>query len=170
MEENMVIKPKTILFMLLVAPAFFVGSVASAAEKTSCKKVDETRECPTAVPQSGTDRSGKPRHGKASYYGREFYGKKMANGKKMNPQSNVAASKTLPLGTKAKVTNLDTGKSAVVDIQDRGPYVKGRIVDLSPKVAEELEIKDKGVAPVRVDPLVIPPKDESNTLAKEQKN
>jgi rare lipoprotein A len=166
----MVIKHKKILFILLVILALYASTVVSAAEKTPCKKKDATRECPTAVPTSGTDRSGKTRHGKASYYGREFYGKKMANGKPMDPRSNVAASKTLPLGTKAKVTNLDTGKSAVVDIQDRGPYVKGRIVDLSPKVAQELDIKEKGVASVKVDPLVIPPKEINNIQANEQKN
>ncbi|MES2951217.1 MAG: septal ring lytic transglycosylase RlpA family protein [Pseudomonadota bacterium] len=105
------------------------------------------------------DRSGKPRKGKASYYGRRFYGKKMASGKAMNPNSNVAASKTLPIGTKAKVTNLKTGKSAVVDIQDRGPYVPGRIVDLSPKTAQDLDIKQDGVAPVEVKPISIPPKE-----------
>lgn len=106
------------------------------------------------------DRSGKPRKGKASYYGRKFYGKKMANGKPMNPHSNVAASKTLPLGTKAKVTNLETGKSAVVDIQDRGPYVDGRIVDVSPSTADKLELKKDGTAPVEVKPLVVPSADK----------
>ena len=155
----------TMLVVPLLALAPFAGTASFAAEPAmSCNAQDESKKCThepvVPVPKSGTDRSGKARHGKASYYGREFYGKKMANGKPMNPQSNVAASKTLPLGTKAKVTNLETGKNAVVDIQDRGPYVKGRIVDLSPKVAQELDIKEKGVAPVKVEPLVIPPKEE----------
>jgi rare lipoprotein A len=103
------------------------------------------------------DRSGKQRKGEASYYGREFYGKKMANGEPMRPQSNVAASKTLPLGTKAEVTNLETGSSAVVEIKDRGPYVDGRIIDVSPKVAEDLDLKEKGTAPVVVKPIELPP-------------
>jgi rare lipoprotein A len=71
----------------------------------------------------------------------------------------VAASKTLPLGSVAKVTNLDNGKSATVKIEDRGPYVDGRVVDLAPKVADELDIKGRGVAPVEVKPITIPEPD-----------
>lgn len=99
----------------------------------------------------------KRQYGKASYYGRNFAGKKMADGTPMNPNSNVAASKTLPLGTKAEVTNLETGKSTVVEIRDRGPYVKDRVIDLSPKAAEKLDMKQEGVAPVEVTPIEIPP-------------
>lgn len=109
------------------------------------------------APKAELDRSGKPRKGKASYYGKKFAGKKMADGTPMNPESNVAASKTLPLGTKAKVTNLETGKSEEVEIRDRGPYVEGRIVDVTPKTAEQLGIKEQGVAPVEVRPIEIPP-------------
>ncbi len=102
------------------------------------------------------DYSGKTRSGKASFYSDGLAGETMADGTPMNPSSNVAASKTLPLGTKARVTNLDNGKSAVVDIRDRGPYVEGRIVDVSPKVAEQLEMKKQGVAPVTVTPIELP--------------
>lgn len=77
----------------------------------------------------------------------------------MDPNSNAAASKTLPLGTKAEVTNLETGKSEVVEIRDRGPYVDGRIVDVTPKTAEKLEMKKDGVAPVEVKPIEVPQAD-----------
>ncbi len=81
----------------------------------------------------------------------------MANGNPMNPHENNAASRTLPLGTTAKVTNLETGKSAVVIIQDRGPYVVGRIVDLSPATAQQIGITPrKGVAKVEVAPITVP--------------
>ncbi|MEO7336477.1 MAG: septal ring lytic transglycosylase RlpA family protein, partial [Caldimonas sp.] len=76
------------------------------------------------------DLSGRRQVGKASFYAKQFVGRKMADGQRMDPHDDNAASKTLPLGTRAKVTNLATGKSATVTIQDRGPYVKGRIVDL----------------------------------------
>ena len=113
------------------------------------------------APPKHLDRSGKPRIGKASYYARSFAGRKMADGNRMDPQGNNAASKTLPLGTVAKVTNLDTGQSAVVKIQDRGPYVDGRIVDLSPQTAREVGIGPKeGVAPVKVEPLLLPAPDK----------
>jgi rare lipoprotein A len=79
----------------------------------------------------------------------------------MNPQSNAAASKTLPLGTKAKVTNLKNGSSAVVEIRDRGPYVQNRIVDVSPKTADQLGLKKDGTAPVEVKPVEVPQSDGS---------
>jgi rare lipoprotein A len=78
----------------------------------------------------------------------------------MDPHGDNAASKTLPLGTTAKVTNLETGKSAVVTIQDRGPYVPGRIVDLSPATARQIGISHrKGVALVVVAPIAVPQPD-----------
>ena len=103
------------------------------------------------------DRSGHKRLGKASFYAREFSGRKMADGTIMRPQSDNAASKTLPLGTTAKVTNLETGQSAVVTIRDRGPYIRGRIVDLSPSTAKNIGIEHKnGVAKVEVAPIAVP--------------
>jgi rare lipoprotein A len=100
------------------------------------------------------------RLGKASFYAPMFAGRKMANGNRMDPHSNNAASKTLPLGTTAKVTNLETGKSAVIIIQDRGPYVPGRIVDLSPATAMEIGItRRQGVAMVVVAPIAVPQPD-----------
>jgi rare lipoprotein A len=111
--------------------------------------------------QAGLDLSGKPRKGKASYYGRQFHGKKMADGTPMNPNSNTAASKTLPLGTTARITNLESGKSEVVKVRDRGPYVNGRIMDVTPKVADKLEMKKDGVAPVEVKPIEVPQPDGS---------
>jgi len=81
----------------------------------------------------------------------------MADGTAMQPQSNNAASKTLPLGTTAKVTNLETGQSAVVTIRDRGPYIRGRILDLSPSTAKQIGIDHKkGVAKVEVAPIAVP--------------
>jgi rare lipoprotein A len=115
-----------------------------------------------AVPPAGAghiDRSGRKQTGRGSFYSKSFTNRKMADGHKMNPNSNVAASKTLPLGTVAKVTDLDNGKTETVKIEDRGPYVGGRVVDLAPKVADELDMKAKGVAPVEVKPITIPEPD-----------
>jgi rare lipoprotein A len=110
-------------------------------------------------PQSrhAPDRSGKRQVGEASYYAPMFHGRTMANGKPMRPNDDNAASKTLPLGTKAKVTNLETGRSTVVTIEDRGPYVAGRIIDLSPGSAREIGLTPRqGVAPVEVVPIQVP--------------
>lgn len=103
------------------------------------------------------DLSARKRRGNASYYARQFFGKPMANGAPMNPRGNNAASRTLPLGTVAKVTNVATGKSAIIKIEDRGPYIKGRIVDLSPATADKIGITKRiGVAKVVVTPIAVP--------------
>ena len=114
------------------------------------------RETPVANPK--LDRSGKKRVGTASVYAHRFAGRKMADGNRMDAHDDNAASKTLPLGTQAKVTNIETGRSATVTIQDRGPYVKGRIVDLSPATADQIGITPKeGIAKVEVKPIALPP-------------
>jgi rare lipoprotein A len=102
------------------------------------------------------DLSGRSRTGIASFYASKFEGRTMANGNAMNPRGDNAASRTLPLGTTARVTNLQTGQSAVVTIQDRGPYVTGRIVDLSRATAVKIGItQEKGVAKVQVAPFAV---------------
>jgi len=83
----------------------------------------------------------------------------MADGHRFNPNSDAAASKTLPLGTTAKVTNVQNGKSATVKIQDRGPYAGGRVVDVTPKVADQLDIRKQGVSKVVVAPIAVPQPD-----------
>jgi rare lipoprotein A len=103
------------------------------------------------------DRSGRKQIGKASFYKDSYAGKTMADGTPMHLFSNNAASLTLPLGTTAKVKNLETGASAIVTIRDRGPYVKGRIVDLSPATARSIGLtRQKGVATVEVTPISFP--------------
>lgn len=94
-----------------------------------------------------------PQHGLASYYAQRFAGRTMANGERFNPRSNSAAHRTLPLGTEAVVTNLNTGESRRVVIEDRGPHVRGRIIDVSPRIAEELGMRGAGLARVEIRPL-----------------
>ena len=88
--------------------------------------------------------------GKASYYGNDFNGKKTANGQTFNKNSLTAAHKTLPFGTVVKVTNLSNGKTVTVTINDRGPYAKGRIIDLSEKAAASIDMVNQGVAQVQL--------------------
>jgi rare lipoprotein A len=81
----------------------------------------------------------------------------MADGVPMDPGGDNAASRTLPLGTTAKVTNVETGKTAIVTIEDRGPYVDGRLVDLSPATAAKIGITPRqGIAKVVVAPIAVP--------------
>jgi rare lipoprotein A len=103
------------------------------------------------------DRSGKTQVGRASFEGHADAGKTTASGKAFSPRKLTAASRTLPLGTKAEVTNPANGKSVAVTVIDRGPYAKKRILDVSSKAAGRLGIKKKGVAKVEVTPLSEPP-------------
>ncbi|HXC54050.1 MAG TPA: septal ring lytic transglycosylase RlpA family protein [Rhizomicrobium sp.] len=88
--------------------------------------------------------------GIASWYGPNFYGHRTANGEMYTAQDLTAAHRTLPLPVNVRVTNLDNGKSLVVRVNDRGPFAKGRIIDLSERAAELLGYKEKGTARVRV--------------------
>lgn len=139
---------------LAVEPA----SSNSPTARQEAAALDHLPPVPPAPP-GHIDRSGRKQAGHASYYANRFANRKMANGRPMNPESNIAASKTLPLGSVAKVTNLDNGKSATVKIEDRGPYVDGRVVDLAPKVARDLDMQKAGVVPVEVKPISIPKPD-----------
>ncbi|MFC5285129.1 septal ring lytic transglycosylase RlpA family protein [Pedobacter alpinus] len=86
--------------------------------------------------------------GKASYYADKFNGRKTASGEKFRNSKLTAAHKTLPFGTKVKVTNLKNGKTVKVRINDRGPFVAGRIVDLSKKAARKINMDKEGVGNV----------------------
>ncbi len=89
----------------------------------------------------------------ASWYGKAFHGKKTASGEIFNMYAYTAAHKTLPLGTILKVTNPETGKSVVVKVNDRGPYVRGRDLDLSYAAAKKIGLTKKGVGKVYVEIL-----------------
>lgn len=101
--------------------------------------------------------------GIASYYAHYHHGKTMANGAKFNMYANTVAHKTLPLGTKLLVQNLKNGKKIQVTVTDRGPYIKGRVLDLSLGVAQKLDMIDSGTAKVK---YTILHKPEKNVYAK----
>ena len=114
-------------------------------------------KCPDKATGSPLDCSGRTHAGIASFYAARFGGRKMADGTPMKLSGDNAASRTLPLGTTAIVTNLQTGRSARITIRDRGPYVAGRIVDLSPAIARKIGITARqGLAPVAVAPVTVP--------------
>ena len=94
--------------------------------------------------------SGYSETGIASWYGSDFHGKPTASGEIYNMYAMTAAHKTLPLGTYVRVTNLENGRSVVVKINDRGPFVKGRIIDLTYTAAKKLGMIHKGTAKVRI--------------------
>ncbi|MFA0811612.1 septal ring lytic transglycosylase RlpA family protein [Microbulbifer epialgicus] len=107
---------------------------------------------------------GYKERGQASWYGTKFHGRRTANGEIYNMYAMSAAHKTLPLPSYAKVTNLDNGRSIIVRVNDRGPFVHGRIIDLSYTAAQKLGYVDKGIARVEVealDPASLPPVTET---------
>lgn len=89
--------------------------------------------------------------GIASWYGKKYHGRKTANGETFKMNKLTAAHRTLPLGLTAKVTNLDNGRSVRVRINDRGPFVEGRILDLSYGAAKKLGMVEAGLARVRIE-------------------
>jgi len=88
--------------------------------------------------------------GYASWYGPNFHGKYTSSGEKYNMYAYTAAHKTLPMDTMVKVVNLNNGKSVIVRINDRGPFVNNRIIDLSYAAAKQISLDRTGVAPVRI--------------------
>lgn len=93
-------------------------------------------------------------HGKASWYSiRSNGGTHTASGQRLCDKSATAAHKTLPMGTKVKVTNQANGRSEIVTINNRGPYIRGRIIDVTIGTAERLGFRQRGVAPVKVEVL-----------------
>jgi peptidoglycan lytic transglycosylase len=94
--------------------------------------------------------------GVASFYGVHGAGKVTASGERFSPRKLTAASPTLPIGAKAKVTNEKTGKTVAVRVNDRGPFMKHRILDVSPAAAHALGMKKDGLALVKVKPLSLP--------------
>ncbi len=96
-------------------------------------------------------------HGKASWYSiRTNNGTRTASGERLKDNAATAAHKTLPMGTKVRVTNVANGQSEVVTITDRGPYIRGRVIDVTIGVAQRIGFAKRGVAPVKVEVLSRP--------------
>ena len=91
--------------------------------------------------------------GLASYYGRKFHGRRTASGEHYNMQALTAAHRTLAFGSRVEVTNLKNGRKVRVRINDRGPFIKGRIIDLSYAAAKQIGMLSRGVARVKIQAL-----------------
>lgn len=116
-----------------------------------CSCVVTTNEA--AKPKPSEPKVTKVLHGKASYYYGKWIGRKTANGEIYRRHDVTAAHKTLPFNTKVRVTNLRNGKSVIVRINNRGPYIKGRILDLSLVAAQKIGMTKAGVVPVKAEVL-----------------
>jgi rare lipoprotein A len=103
----------------------------------------------TTVPGATT---GAPVVGVASYYAHKYHGRKTSSGERYNMHALTAAHRTLPFGSTVKVTNLQNERSVLVRINDRGPFIKGRIIDVSLEAARRLQMVSAGTARVRIEP------------------
>jgi rare lipoprotein A len=93
--------------------------------------------------------------GTASWYGGRHLGRRTASGERLDSIHNTAAHRSLPLESLARVTNLDNGRSVIVRVTDRGPVSHDLVIDLSPSAAEELHMRQAGIVPVSVEPVVM---------------
>lgn len=131
------------------------GAPASASGKAHEERRVDTSPLRVGVEDPNHTRSGAARtqRGNASYYAPGLAGRRMADGGRFDPRSDAAPHRTLPLGSKARVSNLENGRSAMVTVRDRGPHAPGRILDVSPGTAKELGMTSEGVAAVEVAPV-----------------
>jgi rare lipoprotein A len=142
---------------LVIMVLWSMGAAFSLVSQWSTADTPASGNTGLNSPRRAVDRLPLSQTGTASFYARRYFGRTMADGTPMRPESSNAASLTLPLGSTARVTNLQTHLSSVVTIRDRGPYVAGRIIDLSPLTAREIGLTTRqGLAPVEVTLLSIP--------------
>ncbi|MBA2664640.1 MAG: septal ring lytic transglycosylase RlpA family protein [Bradymonadaceae bacterium] len=135
----------------LVCGLLIVCGCGRSYEKTGTKVPQSTAEPLRSV--QGPDGRRHTLMGKASYYHDKFHGRKTASGDRYDKGEFTAAHKTLPFQSIVRVTNSQTRKSVVVRISDRGPFTKGRVIDLSYAAADDLDMLDAGIVPVFVEVL-----------------
>jgi rare lipoprotein A len=145
--------------MIACAPRLPDAATGSASVAMLGDRVEREAVAPEEAPAATADArreprpSGRPQTGQASFYGPEFTGRKMANGRRFDPRSVSVAHRTLPFGTTVVVKHLGNGRSTRAVVEDRGPFIHGRIIDLSPRLAEHLGMIRQGVAAVEVTPI-----------------
>ncbi len=133
----------TILFVLLITI-----SCSNAPRYTSTDRVSPTKPKKTSLKSRSFQ---KVLYGVSSYYGEDFHGKLTANGEVYDMYGLTAAHKTLPLNTIVRVTNLNNEKSLILRINDRGPYIAGRILDCSYGAAVKLDFVNQGTTKVKIE-------------------
>jgi len=134
-----------------------IGSVSCAVQNGARHEIAVSTGEPKPAVKTWLP-TGKVQHGKASWYStRTNGGTRTASGERLSNHAATAAHRYLPMGTMVKVTNLHNGRSETVRITDRGPYTKGRIIDVTIGTAEKLGMVKAGVVPVKVEPMQLVP-------------
>lgn len=137
-SRNMSVKHSKIYLIFLIAGFSLLATSCGVVQRTAAPEI------------SGSATGNIIGSGIASWYGPNFHGKLTANGERYNMNDYTAAHKTLPFNTMVRVDNVENGQSVVVRINDRGPYVDNRIIDLSRKAAQEIDMIGNGTASVRL--------------------
>ena len=137
--------------ILLLTPAQAWGS--PSAEEFAVQDVHDEEWAPPPKQPRATPRLLRVVNGAASWYGPGFYGRQTASGERLRKGTFTAAHRTLPFGTRVRVTNLDNNRSVVVRINDRGPFRYHRVIDLAHGAARELRMMRAGAIPVRLEIL-----------------
>jgi rare lipoprotein A (peptidoglycan hydrolase) len=143
---------------------------ALASSGCEFKEPNEPKEQSKSTPQN---QDSKPLHkevGEASWYGPGFHGKETANGETFDQKDLTAAHPTLPMGTTAKVTNLENGKKVDVRINDRGPFTENRVIDVSKAAATKLDMQEDGTTQVKIETKHIKKKVTTKRSSKKKKH
>jgi rare lipoprotein A (peptidoglycan hydrolase) len=154
--KQIVIEPFFRQWLLCVALLTLIGALVISG-CTSKDSGDQGKQ----MPQESSSSPSTPLHkqvGEASWYGPGFQGQETANGETFDQKDLTAAHPSLPMGTTAKVTNLENGKKVEVRINDRGPFTKGRAIDLSSAAAKKLDMKKDGTTQVKIETKTKPAK------------
>jgi len=141
----------------LVRLALLIGLAGALAPGCASPKPEPVE--PQKPRSRATSRPRKPgdvQRGYASWYGRDFHGRPTASGERFDRNKLTAAHRTLPLGSRVRVVHSGNGRSVVVRINDRGPYSKRRVLDLSGAAARRLRMIDQGVAPITLHVISVP--------------
>jgi rare lipoprotein A len=133
----------------LSASTLFLAALLSTLVLFGCNS-DLTDNQKPVESQNAENKSTHKEVGEASWYGKELHGQQTASGDKFDQNALTAAHPSLPMGTKAEVTNLENGKKVDVTINDRGPFSKGRAIDISKGAAKKLNMKKNGTATVKI--------------------
>ena len=136
---------------ICMAAALLLAGSAHAQTAASAPAAPAVMPAPAAAPPAAATASADSSEGKLAYYGRKFAGRKTASGERFNPAAMTMAHKTLPFGTKVRVTNLKNNRSVVVRVNDRGPSQPDRVGDVTAAAASKLRMLKSGVVMAKIE-------------------
>ncbi|HEV2078452.1 MAG TPA: septal ring lytic transglycosylase RlpA family protein [Allosphingosinicella sp.] len=144
------VSPQAAPAVIQTMPVPAVAVDRAEGDAAPVKSLDQPKTLDQSAPKT-LEKSTILGEGMASFYGAELAGNRTASGERFNPNALTAAHRTLPMGTKLRVTNKANGKSVIVRINDRGPFSKGRIIDVSREAAEQISMVRSGTARVTLE-------------------